>query len=116
MKKALVTAALAAALILAPSSAWSDTVDGNADGLVCIKLTASGQVLERDNTVGTRSGCPRGFSTTTAVRKSVSCTGSFLECGPGSKFQAACEKAGGRIEGTNPDASGTPQTFTCHLP
>ena len=119
MKRAFVTAACAvvlSVLSLAPSPAWSNTADGNADGLICIKLT-SGHVLERDNTVRTRSACPGGFSPTSTERKSETCTGSLRQCGPGGQFQAACEALHGGYEGTNSDpTTNIPQTYSCHLP
>ncbi len=44
------------------------------------------------------------------------CVGSMRTCGPGGRFQAACDALHGGYEGSNPGPTGIPQTWSCNVP
>lgn len=45
------------------------------------------------------------------------CVGSGRQCGPGSRFHAACDALHGGYEGSNPDPTyNIPQTWSCNVP
>ncbi len=56
-------------------------MDVNGDGIICMKWTRSGKVLEKDNNAGTASHCPRGFFRATTLEERKLYCDSIKECG-----------------------------------
>ena len=108
MKKRLLVLLGTAMMILSingPASA--EPVDANGDGVYCVKESPGGPVRQRDNNVGTPTGCPRGW--TMVGERGLSCGGA-ADC----KFlkQECLKAAGTYTETTNPDGV----TGFCKLP
>ncbi len=74
MKKFFLIVVSAATLIVgSPGWAMAQSVDENGDGVYCVKEVDGGRVHQRDNNVGTSTGCPRGF--TPISERELGCSG-----------------------------------------